>query len=315
MGFLKDLGSALTFGATDLIGSGLGLISNNQTNKTNMKINQMNNEFNERMMDKQIAYEQEMWQKNNEYNSASAQAQRWRDAGFNPTLMMQNGNAGVASSGSVSQATAASPVAMQSYTPQLGHIGDLMMEAEQLKLNQSLNSAQTNEMSAHADYLRAKASFEATEAYERTENWRIKNKWADQIEALTVDQLNADIEQKKTQAGVNRSIETLNLYQRLLNIKELDTFDERFKTDIAWKLSDIGLKVAQKDLTARQAEKVIEETLETFARTSGIKLNNNIIRRTTEAVVDEAYNSEYWSRYNPNLSNVFSMGEQLFINK
>lgn len=209
MSFLKDLGSALTFGATDLIGSGLGLISNNQTNKTNMKINQMNNEFNERMMDKQIAYEQEMWQKNNEYNSASAQAQRWRDAGFNPTLMMQNGNAGVASSGSVSQASAASPVAMQSYTPNVSGFIDVMTTLMNNVRQAKVDEANIDFLGAQSDYLRAKG-------LQEVEGLRLQNEWYPTMKQKEYDHLNSQI-------GYNRSLQSYNYaledYQLLVNEK------------------------------------------------------------------------------------------------
>ena len=55
-----------------------------------------------------------MWNRTNEYNSASAQRSRLEEAGLNPYLMMNGGSAGVAqSSSSTSPASAAPPLAMQ----------------------------------------------------------------------------------------------------------------------------------------------------------------------------------------------------------
>lgn len=100
------------------------------SNKQNLKINQMNNEFNAREAAKnrefqtseresQNVWNLEQWNRENEYNSASAQRKRLQEAGLNPYLMMNGGSAGSASPVSVSgqttgsQASAAHPIPMK----------------------------------------------------------------------------------------------------------------------------------------------------------------------------------------------------------
>lgn len=94
-------------GASKLLGNLLSNKSQRDTNQANLEIAQMNNEWSERMMDKQnrmnidqwereVAYNNEMWQKTNEYNSAKAQAERFKEAGLNPALLMGQ-NVGTAS--------------------------------------------------------------------------------------------------------------------------------------------------------------------------------------------------------------------------
>lgn len=91
-----------------------GAISTNKTNKNNMAINQMNNDFNAAEAQKARDFQLDMWNRENEYNTASAQRQRLSEAGLNPYLMMSGGNAGVASSaGSSTSAAAAPPLSMQ----------------------------------------------------------------------------------------------------------------------------------------------------------------------------------------------------------
>ena len=91
------IGGALIAGAGGLLDSIFGSSSTSSANKTNIQIAretnqankdiaQMNNEFNERMLERQIGYNTEMWNKQNAYNTPEAQAQRMRDAGFNPYL-------------------------------------------------------------------------------------------------------------------------------------------------------------------------------------------------------------------------------------
>lgn len=89
-------------------------VSTNKTNKTNMAINRMNNEFNAAEAEKARQFQLDMWNKTNEYNSASSQVSRLSEAGLNPYLMMNGGSAGTAlSSGSTSPASASPPLSMQ----------------------------------------------------------------------------------------------------------------------------------------------------------------------------------------------------------
>lgn len=69
-----------------------------QTNQANKEIAQMSNEYNQQMLERQIEQEWDMWNAQNEYNSASSQRQRLEDAGLNPYMMMDGGSAGTASS-------------------------------------------------------------------------------------------------------------------------------------------------------------------------------------------------------------------------
>ena len=128
---MSILGGALIGGASKLLGSIFGSSNNNNTNKTNLRIAQMNNEYNERMFDKQIQYNWDMWNANNDYNSAASQFKRYEEAGLNPFIAMQGQNAGTATStGSVSP-PAAQSVQMQSYDPSasFNSLGDSLQNA------------------------------------------------------------------------------------------------------------------------------------------------------------------------------------------
>lgn len=132
------IGSALVGAGASLLGNIFGSKSQSDTNKTNLQIAQMNNEYNERMFNQQLEYNQDMFnqqvdydwkktqyqtEKNNaaqlaavgmqqEYNSAVNQRKRLEAAGLNPYLMMSGGNAGTASAVSSSAGTGGSPSAM-----------------------------------------------------------------------------------------------------------------------------------------------------------------------------------------------------------
>ena len=89
-----------------------GAISTNNTNKSNMAINRMNNAFNAAEAQKARDFQLDMWNRTNEYNSPSAVRQRLSEAGYNPYLGF--GDTGSASSAvSDASATAAPPLSMQ----------------------------------------------------------------------------------------------------------------------------------------------------------------------------------------------------------
>lgn len=92
----EELIGSLAGAGASLLGNLFNIGSQNKANATNLKIAQMNNQFNERMMEKQMAYNTDMFNKQNEWNSASSQRKRLEQAGLNPYLMMNGGNAGTA---------------------------------------------------------------------------------------------------------------------------------------------------------------------------------------------------------------------------
>ena len=67
-----------------------------ETNRANLAIAQMNNDYNYEMFMRQLDYDLDMWNRTNEYNSAASQRKRLEEAGLNPYLMMSGGNAGTA---------------------------------------------------------------------------------------------------------------------------------------------------------------------------------------------------------------------------
>ena len=91
-----DLGSAV-------LGTGANIISTAMTNRAN-----------ERMQQRQNAWNLEQWERNNAYNSPAAQMQRLKAAGINPDLMYGQ-NAGGASGNSAAPAPGTQPIPKQPF--------------------------------------------------------------------------------------------------------------------------------------------------------------------------------------------------------
>ena len=70
--------------ASALAGGLMGKKSQSDANATNLKIAQQTNEANQQLAIKQNQWNVEQWNRENDYNSASAQKQRLIDAGMNP---------------------------------------------------------------------------------------------------------------------------------------------------------------------------------------------------------------------------------------
>ena len=70
------LGSAAIGGISSAISAHKASQSVDRTNQTNIELQKQQNEFNERM-----------WEKNNEYNSLAQQKYRALQAGFNPAIL------------------------------------------------------------------------------------------------------------------------------------------------------------------------------------------------------------------------------------
>ena len=134
--------------AGGLLGIGSSAIQNSQnrqnvreTNQMNYKINQMNNQFNERMAIQQRNWQENMWNKENTYNTASAQRQRLEEAGLNPYLMMNGGSAGVAqSAGTGASASSSGSAVMQPFQADYSGIGSSIGNIFQYELMQSEKS-------------------------------------------------------------------------------------------------------------------------------------------------------------------------------
>lgn len=117
------LGGAAISGVSNIIGNIFGKKSQDNANEANLKINQMNNEFNAREAEKAFLreshYNDKVRAEDRAYNSAQAQVERYRQAGLNPALMMQGQSAGMAQSNGVSSsaASAAQAAPQQGFNP------------------------------------------------------------------------------------------------------------------------------------------------------------------------------------------------------
>lgn len=295
------------------IASSIGdVVSTNKTNKTNMAINQMNNEFNAAEAEKARQFQLDMWNKTNEYNTASSQRQRLEEAGLNPYLMMNGGSAGTAqSSGSTSPASAAPPLAMQ--RQDFSGLSNTLSSALQI-------ANQTKETNANVQTLQSQKSLYDAQANSILSNvdwWKLGpeyKKWSQmtglaraglQFQTDRQNLRNMEWSGNLVQAqrlGVlldNKSKQVINKY-----------LDEGQRLQLDLMASQYYDAMASGHLKYQQAKSEITKRILMNAEANGYKINNKIAEETSESYI-RALNAEYAASYD--INSPFFEGEDSYV--
>lgn len=187
-----DFGAGLISGAGSLVGGLIGasgsryaarkqLQAVRETNATNLQIAQQNNAFNERM-----------WNLQNDYNTPENQRARLEAAGINPYLMLDGSSTGVAQS---------SPVADTSGTQVAPDIGSTIAGGYQ-SLGNSISSAasQIAQMSFQNDLQQANVAKTTAEA----KNSDLQNQYDALRNQFAAAQFLADLRLKQYQGKISK---------------------------------------------------------------------------------------------------------------
>ena len=285
----------------DVVSAVGNIASTNKTNRSNMAINQMNNEFNAAEAEKARQFQLDMWNRTNDYNSASSQRSRLEQAGLNPYLMMNGASAGTAqSSGSSSPASASPPLAMQ--------------RQDFSGLSNSLSSAlqianQTKETNANVQTLQSQKSLYDAQANSILSNvdwWKLGpeyKKWS-QMTGLA-------------RAGLQFQTDRQNLRNmewsgNLIQAQRLGVLLDNSAKEVINKYLDQGQRL-QLDLMAaqyydamasghlkyQQAKSEITKRLVMSAEANGLRINNRIAEETSDSYI-KALSAEYAASYDIN---------------
>lgn len=287
-------------------------VSTSSTNKANMRINQMNNDFNAAEAEKARQYNTEMFNKTNEYNSASAQRQRLSEAGLNPYLMMNGGSAGTAQSlGSTSPASAASPLAMQ--RQDFSGISNTLSSALQI-------ANQTKETNANVHSLQSLKSLYDAEANSILSNvdwWKLGpeyKKWS-QMTGLA----RAGLQFQTDRQNLRNMIWSGNLIQAqrigtLLDNKSktiLNKYlDEGQRLQLDLLASQYYDSMASGHLKYQQAKSEITKRIVMLAEAKGLQISNNIADQTAEGYI-KALNAEYAASHD--INSPFTEGKDSYV--
>lgn len=143
-------GSAIIAAGTNILGNLLGFGSQQSTNKQNLKI-----------MREQQAWQEKMWNKQNEYNTPENQLSLYQDAGYNP-LTALNSMSGNSSAGSVGSVQSAQMQATDfSGFGQAGQaIANAMLQKDLIQSQIDLNNANAGKSEADTWYTKLKGEID-----------------------------------------------------------------------------------------------------------------------------------------------------------
>jgi hypothetical protein len=278
--------------AGGLFGAGSSAIQNSQnrqnvqeTNRMNYKINQMNNQFNERMAIQQRNWQENMWNKENAYNTASAQRQRLEEAGLNPYLMMNGGSAGVAqSAGAGASASSAGAAVMQPFQADYSGIGSsignifqyelMQSEKSQLQGARQLADAKAMETLSNIDW--GKLTDETRDYLRSTGLARAKLGYAKEQQEVDNMAMTGLI-MKAQHSGILLDNEAKTIMNKYL--------DQQQQLDLNVKAADYYQRMASGYLSYAEAKKAIAEEALASARARGQNISNKVAERIAESQI------------------------------
>lgn len=295
------------------IASSIGnAVSTNKTNKSNMAINRMNNEFNAAEAEKARQFQLDMWNRTNEYNSASAQRSRLEEAGLNPYLMMNGGSAGVAqSSGPSTPASASTPLSMQ--RQDFSGLSNTLSSALQI-------ANQTKETNANVQSLQSQKSLYDAQANSILSNvdwWKLGpeyKKWSQMTGLARVGlQFQTDRQNLRNMVWSGKLVQAQRIGVLLDNKSKMvinKYLDEGQRLQLDLMAAQYYDSMASGHLKYQEAKSEITKRIVMLAKARGMDIENDIAEQTSEGYI-RALNAEYAASYD--INSPFTEGTDSYV--
>lgn len=306
----KDFASGLFGGLGSVVSGAIGAKTTADTNKTNLKINQMNNDFNAREAQKARDFQLDMWNKENEYNKASSQRKRLEEAGYNP--YMSDAQAGTASGMSGTSAASAAGASPQiPYTPDFQSVGVNLASALKMMSEKKQTDIENLNMT---DLLRSQIwkNLGATDWRNASPEARAYNL----AQGRTAAELGmASLEENLSNQRWSNNLLVANITNSLLDADTKTILNKYLEQQ---QLAELNIKAANYEylvmsgqLKRQEVNNLIAEEIETYARANGYKLRNDILRKTSDDIVRATNNTNFYfgSYYH---SKAFNAGADAF---
>lgn len=243
-----------------------------ETNESNQQIAQQANEYNYRMFKEQQDFNLEMWNKENQYNTPAAQAERYRQAGFNPYMMgVDAGSASSVQSVSPPTATAipnqAPSVSNDDYRLMLEGLGQAT-GALQTGISMQKASEEVKQLQIDNATRGARALQEIDNLRETNKGTKLDNDMKEIQKSVLKDSLNYDLESKRlTNDGLALDY-VMKSYQSAMMPEQLQLGMATGVVQLMNGILDGQLKGKQIDFAALQ---MVTEQI----KQSGMKIDND----------------------------------------
>lgn len=306
----KDFASGLFGGVGTVISGAIGAKSTADTNKTNLKINQMNNDFNAREAQKARDFQLDMWNRQNEYNSASSQRNRLEEAGYNP--YMSDAQAGTAAGMSgTSSASAAGASPQIPYTPDFQSVGVNLASALKMMSEKKQTDIENLNMT---DLLRSQIwkNLGATDWRNASPEARAYN-LAQGRRAAELGM--ASLEENLSNQRWSNNLLVANITNSLLDADAktiLNKYlDQQQQAELNIKAANYEYLVMSGQMKRQEVNNLIAEEIETYARVRGLNISNHIAEETADDLIRATNNTNFYfgSYYH---SRAFNAGADAF---
>lgn len=275
---------ALLGGASILGGVGSSIASN----VTNKNIANNANAFNERMQDKQIAYEKEMYMQqltdSLKYSDPSFLRERLEAAGYNPATLISGSNfssPSMPSAGGIASPQATQiPADFSGFGDSLLNAFNLYNEYETKRSQRAVTDAQAANLRIEGKYLASKQLAELAKIYKETESMDVKNAISKMMASFDADFKASSSELNREQSASQRMAQRIMMYDGILKLKEIEAFPQRLKLELAQGAADIALKAANKKFTEAQTKHEVRKMINTVIQGQGMRIQNEFQQQT-----------------------------------
>ena len=279
------------------ISAAAGIGSNIASNNANKDIQQQSNAFNEKMLDKQIAYNKEMYAQqlsdNLKYSDPAFLRNRLEGAGYNAGVLAAGGHLGQSVSSASMQGV--NPPQSANRVADYSGIGDAIGGAVDLYNRSRLSQAQTNKTDVEAQNLRIEGKYIAQKAIAdlnrilaETKNAEARTVTEDTLRGIRRDMLAMETDLNREQAQKVAVERRGQILQNTMMSTTLQFLPQQIKLSIANAAADVALKHSQNRLTAKQVEHEAEKIASTI---KGIQLTSKQIEQISAEIVRIVNNS------------------------
>lgn len=244
-----------------------------------------------KLAEQQFQYQKELNQMAMDFNNPKTQMSMWRDAGINPNAVV--GNTTSISGGSVGQGSASSP--------NFGNLGTSAVEAFNngftIQSEKQKIVADTQAALAGSQLAKVQAQKGLEEAAGIKMDNEIKQYMADDIKLSQKLQNQLMLEQIAYQSSNTMLLELQAVGQDILNKNQQKMIDSQLSEQSA----RIELARKQGYLSDAQAKAAYQSALESAARRNGITINNDILERSANKIVNGNFADAVYKHYDAQL--------------
>lgn len=279
---LPLLAPAVISAVGGLASQGINYLGQRATNALNLQMNRENNELQVYLANQKYAKDLEQWNRQNEYNSPLAQRNRMLQAGLNPALQqISTGTATSSPEMAMPQTTAgrADPL------PQVDLGTSLLSAYDSYSQNQRLK-AETDGILIDNQTKNLRNLATLNEILSRTRGEHARAAGQEVLNGFISRNGELDLQLKQNQIEHIKSQTQLNTLESVRRRDELKVLPQMLQLDIAKRVADIVLTSENVNVARMQVFKLLAET-------DGLKISNDVARRTADSLVMEAQYRAY----------------------